>query len=242
MESQLFGEAIILRRLTFNESDLLVYLYTQEKGLIKGVAKGAKKFKSKLGAHLEPISLISYLCITNKVFFKLVSANNLDYYIDIRDNLIKQNIAGLIFNYFIKIVKENQKDRDLYEHLKDWLNYFNQVEVEKASQADAYLLIFLAKFLKILGFAIEIKDCCLNSKLKKFSFSAGSFFCQKCRVNSAASHQLVISQEAFNLLVKLIKGEKNISFSETSIKQLKELLLKFLDYSHNLNEYEERKI
>lgn len=235
MESQLSGEAIVLKRLTFKESDLLVYLYSQESGLIKVLAKGAKKFNSKLVAHLEPFSLVNYLCIINNSPYKLVSVNNLNYFIDIRDNLIKQNTVGLIFNYFLKIVKENEKDLALYNQLKNCLKYFNQVKLEKASQADAYLIIFLVKFLQILGFGININDCCLKSELKKFDFQAGSFVCQKCQKDNYSGNSLIIKQDSFKLLSQLIKAEKNISFSESQVEELKKLLLKFLDYSHNLD-------
>ncbi len=234
METQLLGEAIILKRQTFKESDLLVYLYTKESGLIKVVARGAKKFNSKLAAHLEPISIVNYLCLTNNSPYKLVSVNNLNYFTDIRENLIKQNTLGLVFNYLVRIIKENEQDLELYLHLKNWLIFLNHVKIDKSSQADAYLLSFLVKFLQILGFAIEIKDCCLGSKIKQFDFQAGSFVCQKCQTENEANNTIIISEAAFNLLRKLIKGDKKISFSETNVKQSKKLLLQFLEYTHNL--------
>lgn len=236
MSLQLSGEAIVLRRVDFKEHDLLVYLYTQESGLIKVLATGAKKFNSKLAAHLEPISLVNYLCIINHFSYKLVSVNNLNYFQDIRDNLIKQNTVGLIFNYFNKIVKENEADYSLFNHLKTWLEYFNKQKIENSNQADAYLLIFLIKFLEILGFAIDIKECCLKSESKTFDFKAGSFICQECQ-SEDDKNRLIINQEAFELLRQLINKEKNISFSEKGISETKQLLLKFLDYNHSLDKF-----
>jgi DNA repair protein RecO (recombination protein O) len=237
MDSQLSGEAIVLKRIPFKEFDLLVYLYTKERGLIKVIAKGAKKFNSKLAAHLEPISIVNYLCLTHNSPYKLVSVNNLNYFIDIRENLVKQNTVGLILNYFLKIVKENEKDWQLYFQLKQCLVYFDQVKVDKPSQSDAYLIKFLVKFLDILGFAIRIKNCCLKADAHKFSFQAGTFVCPNCRDKDDMSNFLSISKLSFQLLYQLIREEKDISFTKPAVAEIKVLLLKFLDYNHNFDKY-----
>ena len=46
-------EAINLKSYNLSESDKIILMYSKDKGLIKGVAKGIKKPKSKLGARMD---------------------------------------------------------------------------------------------------------------------------------------------------------------------------------------------
>ena len=46
-------DAINLKTYNLSESDKIIVMYSREDGLIKGVAKGCKKLKSKLGARMD---------------------------------------------------------------------------------------------------------------------------------------------------------------------------------------------
>lgn len=52
------SESIILKTYNLAEADRIVAFYTRDHGLIRGVAKGAKRLKSKFGSSLEPFSLV----------------------------------------------------------------------------------------------------------------------------------------------------------------------------------------
>ncbi len=52
-------EGIILKTYSLAEADKIVVLLTQNEGLVRGVAKGAKRLKSRFGGGLEPFSIIS---------------------------------------------------------------------------------------------------------------------------------------------------------------------------------------
>src|SRR5688500_16773151 len=51
-------ESLVLKSYNLAESDKIVVLLTREHGVIRGVAKGAKRLKSKFGSALEPFSVI----------------------------------------------------------------------------------------------------------------------------------------------------------------------------------------
>jgi len=52
------SEAVILRTQNFAEQDKLVVFFSQEKGLVRGIAKGARKFNNRFGSSLEPLSIV----------------------------------------------------------------------------------------------------------------------------------------------------------------------------------------
>lgn len=51
-------DAIVLRSYNLGEADRIVVCFTRSVGLIRGVAKGARRMKSRFGAALEPFTLI----------------------------------------------------------------------------------------------------------------------------------------------------------------------------------------
>lgn len=52
-------EAIVIRSYSLSEADRIVVFFTREFGLVRGVAKGAKRLQSKFGSTLEPFSTVS---------------------------------------------------------------------------------------------------------------------------------------------------------------------------------------
>src|SRR5256885_1738710 len=50
-------EALVLRTYNFGEADKIVVCLTRTAGLIRGVAKGCRKLKSRFGAALEPFTV-----------------------------------------------------------------------------------------------------------------------------------------------------------------------------------------
>ncbi|MEQ1645716.1 MAG: DNA repair protein RecO, partial [Pyrinomonadaceae bacterium] len=52
-------ESIILRSYNLAEADKIVVLLTRDHGIVRGVAKGAKRLKSKFGSGLEPFSFVN---------------------------------------------------------------------------------------------------------------------------------------------------------------------------------------
>src|SRR5262244_1543407 len=51
-------DAIVLRTYNLAESDRIVVCLTRAAGLVRGVAKGARRMKSRFGAALEPFTVI----------------------------------------------------------------------------------------------------------------------------------------------------------------------------------------
>lgn len=51
-------EGLILKSYGLSEADKIIVLLTQHQGLVRGVAKGAKRLKSKFGGALEPFSIV----------------------------------------------------------------------------------------------------------------------------------------------------------------------------------------
>jgi DNA repair protein RecO (recombination protein O) len=53
------SESIILRTFPIAEQDKLVVFFGRQRGIFKGVAKGARKFSNRFGSSLEPMSHVT---------------------------------------------------------------------------------------------------------------------------------------------------------------------------------------
>jgi DNA repair protein RecO (recombination protein O) len=70
-------EAIVIKSFNLSEADRIVVLFTREFGLIRGVAKGAKRLQSKFGSTLEPFSTVN-LTFFQKEERELVSIQSVE--------------------------------------------------------------------------------------------------------------------------------------------------------------------
>ena len=71
------SESLVLKSYNLSEADKIVVFISREHGIIRGVAKGARRLQSRFGSSLEPFSLVrtSYF---HKDNVELVSIQNVD--------------------------------------------------------------------------------------------------------------------------------------------------------------------
>jgi DNA repair protein RecO (recombination protein O) len=70
-------ESLILKTYALAEADKIVVFLTQKHGLVRGVAKGAKRLKSRFGGSLEPFSVVN-LSFYQKEERELVSVSQIE--------------------------------------------------------------------------------------------------------------------------------------------------------------------
>ncbi len=68
-------EAIILKRQAFGEANILLYILTEDLGLIMASARSARLSSSKLRASLQEYSHISISCVKGKNGWKITNAS-----------------------------------------------------------------------------------------------------------------------------------------------------------------------
>lgn len=78
-------ESLVLKSYNLAEADRIVVLLTHDHGVVRGVAKGAKRLKSKFGSGLEPFSIVQATYF-QKEAVELVSIQKID--------LVRSNFAA----------------------------------------------------------------------------------------------------------------------------------------------------
>ena len=206
MEETYNIDAIITRRLPFREHDLQLTVYSAERGRQVLVARGARKFQSKIAAHVEPFNRIQGLVVRGKGFDYLGSAISLSGRAQLKNDIDRLFLVGEAVRLFNQVVTEAETEVVLFELLDQYLQ-LNSYETLIAP--DLLFSVFLGKLLFHLGYATELYSCTqcqkpLTSSDNKIISSRRGVVCNVCQpVNTSLSisdtciklWRLVITQE-----------------------------------------------
>lgn len=143
-------EAIVLKRRNFSEADKILTLFTTKKGKISVIAKGARRLKSKKGGNLDILNYCDILIAEGKDLDLVLEVQVKNSYLSIKRDLEKVGLSYFACEVVDCLGAERQKNRLLFEFLKDFLKELSQTG-DKTSQK-LLVLAFQFKVINYLGF------------------------------------------------------------------------------------------
>jgi DNA repair protein RecO (recombination protein O) len=194
-------QAVVLQTYQLADADKIVLCMTEKSGLVRGVAKGARRLKSRFGASLEPFTLIN-LTFFEKETRELVTIKGAEIVKSYFDAVGRtQAFEGLV--YLLELVKEfalpHQADERLFKMLRACVDFLAQNPTE-VSAAAAYSELWT---LKLTGFLPEFKSCGVcgiplddSYKGQRFISHEGVLWCQGCSRGGAQT----LGTEVYGLL------------------------------------------
>lgn len=196
MDESRNSAALILNRQNYKEHDTLVTVYTKNFGKLNLIARGTKKLKSKLAAHLEPLNLSDLMILKGRGRDYIGAAIISEAYLNIREDLNKIYYAGKAINLFSRLVKEEHPDERLFYLITRWLDVLDNFKDESAkelkkngemSKENGELLFsfFAFKLLAELGYQPELYHCqgCgkeVKAGVNHFNFKNGGIIEETC--------------------------------------------------------------
>lgn len=108
----------VLHHHNLGEADRILTILTREKGLIRVVAKGVRRSKSKLAGHLEPFIRIQLGCAEGRNLDIITSAQASEFVLPETVDLRTREAAYAISELFMRLLDEGPSDKspfDLYE-------------------------------------------------------------------------------------------------------------------------------
>ena len=144
---------IIIGRHNFGEADRIIVVLTPERGVIRGVAKGVRKIKSRLAGHLELFSE-SELMLAEGRNLDIITSARLVHHLAIGDDYDRMRLAYLCAEMVNRLGTDSGHHEGLYRLL-------HEAYVGLASgAADATLeLWFKLRLLDCLGYRPELGRC-----------------------------------------------------------------------------------
>lgn len=187
-------EGLILKTYSLAEADKIVVLLTQSEGLVRGVAKGAKRLKSRFGGGLEPFSVIN-VTYFQKEERELVSISQIElvksYFESASNPLFLQKFA-----YLVDLLTEFAPPHDPNETLYRMAKVCLDTAAENPESLESVALYFELWILRLGGYLPDWQQCdrCKNALETDAGLQINfHLLCRHCR--KTGNNQLISPQQ-----------------------------------------------
>jgi DNA repair protein RecO (recombination protein O) len=177
--------AVNVASFPLGETDKVVTVFSAERGLIKCVAKGARKPGSKIGGRADLLNVNKLLLASGRTFEIISQAETLETFPQLRGDLERLSYS-LYYAELTSIFGQglNEESSEYFDFLVISLRF------QSLSESDpAYLcLMFELRLLDILGYMPEL-TVCVNCRtvlsdhdISGFHYELGGMVCERCHL------------------------------------------------------------
>lgn len=188
--------AIIIGRLNLGESDRILTLFSPGLGIIRAIAKGSRRTKSKFSGHTELFTLGDFVISGGKNLDIITDVSLKENYMTKSPDMESIKSAYYFAEIIIKLLPGDEPHPEIFDLLTFCLANYGVLGDELTR------LIFVARILKTLGIYPEL-DICVKCNEKPtesnlyFSKTAGGIACRDCSVHFADAERT--SEEVIKL-------------------------------------------
>ena len=150
-------DAIVLRAYNLAEADRIVVFLTRSAGLVRAVAKGARRMKSRFGAALEPFTVIK-LTYHEKENRDLVTIANVDI-VKSNFDLSAQVETGEVLAYMAELIGEFAPPHEADEKMFRMLQACVEALSQNAGQSRGVMRYFEVWVLRLAGLFPDLRSC-----------------------------------------------------------------------------------
>jgi DNA repair protein RecO (recombination protein O) len=221
-------EALVLRTYNFGEADKIVVCLTRGAGLVRGVAKGCRKLKSRFGASLEPFTLvrISYYYKENQDLVSLRQAEIVKSHFDLSSH--PEILTGLAYmgDLVVEFAPPHEPNEKLFRMVIACLDAISE------SQVDLQIILryFEVWLLKLEGFLPDIRQCgechrSFDENILAFMGPDLMFRCKQCGQGTgrALSKTLQTQLRATQKLSPVVFAQESRVYPASTQRELAEL-------------------
>lgn len=175
------ASAVVLRHSDWGEADRILTLYTREQGMVRAIAKGARKVTSRKAGHLQPFTHITVQLAKGRDLLIVTQAETINAFLPLHDDLMKTGYAAYVVELLLRFsYEEESPNPSVFRLLVETLD-----RIEKEAEAWLAVRYYEMRFLDAVGFRPQLFECanCGREILAEdqfFSFTAGGVICPRC--------------------------------------------------------------
>lgn len=176
-------EAVQLKIYPYGESDHIVSLLSREYGLLRAIAKGSQKPRSKISGLIAPLRINELLLIRGKSLHRIIQAQTQRSLVGLQDDYDRLMSGFAIAELLVHFCQEEDAQPELYDVLSNTLSSLSKSEIPLD-----ILLWFLIYLLENQGFYIDFESCqaCERSFTDRdyhfLDLHSGALLCNQCKV------------------------------------------------------------
>lgn len=204
-------DAINLRSYDLSDADKIIVMYSKDKGLIRSVAKGVKRPKSKLGARMDSLIANTLLFSKGRNMDTVCQAQTINSFKKIREDILKLICSSYISEIISNFGLENDPaSNETYNLLYSALNKISEANNKKEILLS--VIKFQLKMMLISGILPEFDTCldCGKRIIDKdmfFSKQLGGVIC--CECNKKHHIPLKLNYKLRNFLMAMLQFDFN---------------------------------
>lgn len=156
---------INLKAQPLGESDKIVTILTQEFGLIRAVATGARKQNSSLGGRMGMFVVNELLISQGRNLDRITQAETIKTYPDLSKDLGKLAASQYLAEIVLCQALSELPQTELYELFNEHLQRLNDIPKTEIKCVVAYLVQGVFQLLALAGLTPQVESCCLTQRL-----------------------------------------------------------------------------
>ncbi|OLE51054.1 MAG: DNA repair protein RecO [Acidobacteria bacterium 13_1_20CM_3_53_8] len=176
-------EAIILRTYNLAEADKIVICLTRKAGVIRGVARGSRRLKSRFGAGLEPFTLValSYHEKEGRELVALRQAEIISSYFNLCSDALMVSSLARMAEMVIEFSPPHEPNERVFRMVSACLEAISR----SPASLEELLGYFEVWLLRLSGFLPDITRCSvcgssLRDSVAVFMDAEGRLRCRQC--------------------------------------------------------------
>ncbi|MBP3088060.1 DNA repair protein RecO [Corynebacterium sp. sy017] len=196
--------AFVVRSFDFNEADRIIVLLTKNHGLIRGVAKGVRRAKSRFGSRLQPFVELDVQLYPGKNLESITGADTITYFgSGIIDDVTRYLAASAVLEAVEKLSEASfAEEESLFDLVKDTI-----ATLQHHEHPLLILDSFLLQVMDMTGWQPSLFACAQCGRAgphHAFHPGAGGAVCVQCRPSGAAD----IDPEVLHIMWLLQHGHQ----------------------------------
>jgi len=230
------SKAIIMRVKEFGESDLMVTFFAEDRGQLRGVAKGARRSRKRF------VNCLDHFCLLNLEYrsgkegslYFLDSGKLLNAYPGLRYDFQKFSLASYMIELTEVLFPYGVADKGMFHLLRESFDLLAQ----DACNPEMVAVYFEIRAMTLGGYGINVEKCCRCGRrytgrgTAVFDPGRGGIACLGCLQISAASPQMepatVKTIETFCAASSIPADEMKVP--EEAVKELRTVLRLHREY------------
>ena len=228
-------EAIIISSINLGEADKLVTFFSLDRGMLKGVAKNARKSFKRFGAGLESFTLVRAHLYEreHQELARIDSVDIIEQHASIGSDLGRAASGAVMLELVRELSPLGERNAQAFLLLSYILHLLDEGE------EPLFLLnIFKIKFLSLLGYQPKLDHCLSCGSQPKgemvFLGMKGGILCPACMVSSGEP-QVTLSPGAVGFYYQALRMEMDkISRLKPSNSIVRELDRAFSDHTFHI--------
>ena len=181
-------DGIVIKTSVTGESDLIVFVLTRTRGIIRAFAKGARGMKNKLHAGSSLFAYCDFTVTEKNEVYHINEAAVKDIFFGLRGDIARLTLAQYFCEVLLKTLPDGEADEE-YLNLTLRSLYYLSGETKPILQIKA---VFELRMAAVSGYAPPVHACAdcgaFQTDMMFFNCLTGELFCDRCGSLTSPAH------------------------------------------------------